>query len=114
MEYASNFSARRDFDLTPFSFESQDLEDECLKPEPSHKLLEIGLCLLKWISSHRGLTYVLLIQLFHCPFADTDCDAGPTISTSTPDVNIMRKLLIFRIPLEKAKLLCDSSISTSS
>lgn len=38
--------------------ETQDLEDECLKPEPSHKLLEIGLCLLKWISSHRGLTYV--------------------------------------------------------
>jgi hypothetical protein len=37
---------------------TQDLEDECLKPEPSYKLLEIGLCLLKWISSHRGLTYV--------------------------------------------------------
>lgn len=36
----------------------QDLEAECLKPEPSQKLLEIGLCLLKWISSHRGLTYV--------------------------------------------------------
>ena len=39
--------------------EPQDLEDECMKPEPSHKLLEIGLCLLKWISSHRGLTYVI-------------------------------------------------------
>ncbi|OQD87756.1 hypothetical protein PENANT_c005G00211 [Penicillium antarcticum] len=38
-------------------FEIEDLEAECLKPEPSHKLLEIGLCLLKWISSHRGLTY---------------------------------------------------------
>ncbi|KAJ5086614.1 hypothetical protein NUU61_007921 [Penicillium alfredii] len=38
-------------------FEIEDLEDECLKPEPSHKLLEIGLCLLKWISSHRGLTF---------------------------------------------------------
>ncbi|KAJ6004488.1 hypothetical protein N7499_000556 [Penicillium canescens] len=38
-------------------FEIEDLETECLKPEPSHKLLEIGLCLLKWISSHRGLTY---------------------------------------------------------
>lgn len=37
---------------------TQDLEDECLKPEPSYKLLEIGLCLLKWISSHRGLTCV--------------------------------------------------------
>ncbi|KAJ5280967.1 hypothetical protein N7478_006339 [Penicillium angulare] len=38
-------------------FEIEDLEDECLKPEPSHRLLEIGLCLLKWISSHRGLTF---------------------------------------------------------
>ncbi|KAJ5564831.1 hypothetical protein N7513_001073 [Penicillium frequentans] len=37
-------------------FEIEDLEDECLKPEHSHKLLEIGLCLLKWVSSHRGLT----------------------------------------------------------
>jgi DNA-directed RNA polymerase len=37
--------------------EPQDLEDECMKPEPSHRLLEIGLCLLKWISSHRGLTF---------------------------------------------------------
>lgn len=31
---------------------------ECLKPEPSDKLDEIGLALLKWISSHRGLTFV--------------------------------------------------------
>ncbi|KAF3389365.1 hypothetical protein F1880_004109 [Penicillium rolfsii] len=38
-------------------FGIEDLEDECLKPEPSYKLLEIGLCLLKWISSHRGLTF---------------------------------------------------------
>ncbi|KAJ5183649.1 hypothetical protein N7492_001265 [Penicillium capsulatum] len=37
-------------------FEMEDLENECMKPEPSQKLLEIGLCLLKWISSHRGLT----------------------------------------------------------
>ena len=35
---------------------SQDLEAECLKPEPSEKLSEIGLALLKYVSSHRGLT----------------------------------------------------------
>ncbi|KAJ6171055.1 hypothetical protein N7470_000122 [Penicillium chermesinum] len=35
---------------------SRNAVHECLKPEPSYKLLEIGLCLLKWISSHRGLT----------------------------------------------------------
>ena len=37
----------------------QDLETECLKPEVSDKLEEIGLNLLKWVSSHRGLTYVV-------------------------------------------------------
>lgn len=37
-------------------FDINDFEDECMKPEPSDKLEDIGLCLLKWISSHRGLT----------------------------------------------------------
>lgn len=36
----------------------QDLEAECLNPQPSPKLAEIGLALLKHVSSHRGLTYV--------------------------------------------------------
>jgi len=35
--------------------DGQDFETECLKPESSEKLEEIGLTLLKWISSHRGL-----------------------------------------------------------
>lgn len=34
----------------------EDLETECLKPEPSQVLSEIGLALLKIVSSHRGLT----------------------------------------------------------
>ncbi|KAK0307709.1 hypothetical protein LTR82_015849 [Friedmanniomyces endolithicus] len=34
----------------------EDLEAECLKPEPSPKLARIGLQLLKYVSSHRGLT----------------------------------------------------------
>ncbi|OJD10013.1 hypothetical protein AJ78_08800 [Emergomyces pasteurianus Ep9510] len=33
-----------------------ELEAECLKPGPSGKLLDIGLTLLKFVSSHRGLT----------------------------------------------------------
>lgn len=36
----------------------QDLETECLQPQPSEKLAEIGLALLKHISSHKGLTSV--------------------------------------------------------
>lgn len=47
-------------------FGIDDLETECLKPEPSEKLMEIGLCLLKWVSSHRGLTYVDGLSLSLC------------------------------------------------
>ena len=36
---------------------TQDLEAECVKPEPSQVLSDIGLALLKYISSHRGLKY---------------------------------------------------------
>ncbi|MCJ1240186.1 hypothetical protein MMC14_008186 [Varicellaria rhodocarpa] len=39
-----------------FIFGKADLEAECLKSEPSDKLFEIGLALLKYVSSHRGLT----------------------------------------------------------
>ncbi|MCJ1478974.1 hypothetical protein MMC13_007658 [Lambiella insularis] len=37
-------------------FDIEDLEVECIKPGPSEKVAEIGLCLLKFVSSHRGLT----------------------------------------------------------
>lgn len=33
----------------------QDFETELLRPDPSDKLEDIGLTLLKWISSHRSL-----------------------------------------------------------
>ncbi|RMZ82775.1 hypothetical protein DV738_g1492, partial [Chaetothyriales sp. CBS 135597] len=38
-------------------FDIEDFETECLRPGRSEKLEEIGLALLKWISSHRGLNY---------------------------------------------------------
>ncbi|THW98143.1 hypothetical protein D6D18_05282 [Aureobasidium pullulans] len=38
-------------------FDMEDLEHECLRPEASEKLAEICLTLLKFVSSHRGLTY---------------------------------------------------------
>ncbi|KAF2648179.1 hypothetical protein K491DRAFT_784254 [Lophiostoma macrostomum CBS 122681] len=37
-------------------FDIEDLETECLKPQPSEKLLQIGLALLKHVSSFKGLT----------------------------------------------------------
>lgn len=70
----------------------QDLEVECLKPEPSEKLLEIGLCLLKWISSHRGLTYGSRCALHVTLGKWTDFTVlGLRISTSTPAASTMRK-----------------------
>lgn len=38
---------------------SQELETECVKSSPSEKLPELGLTLLKHVSSHRGLTWVI-------------------------------------------------------
>ncbi|KAJ9606853.1 hypothetical protein H2200_008863 [Cladophialophora chaetospira] len=38
-------------------FDIEDFENECLTPGNTEKLEEIGLTLLKWISSHRGLNY---------------------------------------------------------
>jgi hypothetical protein len=35
---------------------TQELEAECLKPQPSERLAQIGLALLKHVSSHKGLT----------------------------------------------------------
>jgi hypothetical protein len=37
----------------------QELESECLKPQASEKLAQIGLALLKHVSSHKGLTCVI-------------------------------------------------------
>ncbi len=41
-----------------FSLFLQDLEAEFMKPH-STVLADIGLALLKFVSSHRGLTYVI-------------------------------------------------------
>jgi hypothetical protein len=54
MEVCAHLSAIQDNVL----IQSQDLELECLRPEASEKLAEIALTLLKFVSSHRGLTCV--------------------------------------------------------
>ncbi|KAB8236289.1 hypothetical protein ETB97_011525 [Aspergillus alliaceus] len=54
MQYIAMFGKPMKIDE---DFGIEDLENECLKPGSSEKLLEIGLCLLKWVSSHRGLTF---------------------------------------------------------
>lgn len=54
MEVCAQFDTDQDNVLT----QCQDLEHECLRPEASEKLAEIALTLLKFVSSHRGLTFV--------------------------------------------------------
>jgi hypothetical protein len=44
--------SHRDEELT----DAQELESICLQPQPSDKLAQIGLALLKHVSSHKGLT----------------------------------------------------------
>lgn len=39
----------------------QELESECLKPQASERLAQIGLALLKHVSSHKGLTYAFAL-----------------------------------------------------
>lgn len=46
--------------------EMQELESESLKPGPSEKLAQIGLALLKHVSSHKGLTYDARILVPSC------------------------------------------------
>lgn len=100
-----------EFALTSCSL-FQDLEVECLKPEPSQKLLEIGLCLLKWISSHRGLTYV-----YCSPFGILELTftalAGLTILTSTPAGNTTQRRQRSLIHSDTMKSQINSSISMS-
>lgn len=44
---------------------AQEMEAECLKPQASEKLAQIGLALLKHVSSHKGLTYVRPLPHIH-------------------------------------------------
>ncbi|KAI9677263.1 MAG: hypothetical protein M1829_002605 [Trizodia sp. TS-e1964] len=41
------------------SMDIEELEMECLRPDVSTKLIDLGLALLKFVSSHRGLTPAL-------------------------------------------------------
>lgn len=40
----------------------QEFEDMCMLPEHAGKLADLGLALLKYVSSHRGLTSVLSLR----------------------------------------------------
>lgn len=89
--------------------EMQELESESLKPGPSEKLAQIGLALLKHVSSHKGLTYAAYIIHVFSPlikFADRPS------STSTHAANSLPKHPNV-IPLGKTRSPTSSTTSTS-
>ena len=51
----------------------QELETECMMPQPSVQLAAIGLALLKHVSSHKGLTYAACPRIAYAT-ADRDID----------------------------------------
>lgn len=68
--------------------EAQELETECLLPQPSTQLAAIGLALLKHVSSHKGLTYDTYLPL---TAKDTDGNAGLKYSMNTHGASSWRK-----------------------
>jgi hypothetical protein len=63
---------------------AQELETECLMPQPSPMLAAIGLALLKHVSSHKGLTYAHSLLLVH---AHTYACIDPTYSMNIRDAS---------------------------
>ncbi|KAL9625874.1 MAG: hypothetical protein Q9160_000195 [Pyrenula sp. 1 TL-2023] len=79
-------------------FDIEDLETECLKPEPSEKLQEIGLTLLKWISSHRGLTYEIWDEYTRRQYLAKAPDLNPYGTSDEPkrfkDFDVFQKVRV--------------------
>ncbi|KAL9038689.1 MAG: hypothetical protein Q9180_002981 [Flavoplaca navasiana] len=65
-------------------FSIDDLETECLKSGPSEKLVEIGLALLKCVSSHRGLTPAIFDEYTRRQYVAKAPDINPFGTDETP------------------------------
>ncbi|KAL8875321.1 MAG: hypothetical protein Q9198_006301 [Flavoplaca austrocitrina] len=65
-------------------FSIDDLETECLKSGPSEKLVEIGLALLKCVSSHRGLTPAIFDEYTRRQYVAKAPDTNPFGTDETP------------------------------
>ncbi|KAL8688663.1 MAG: hypothetical protein Q9218_005481 [Villophora microphyllina] len=79
-------------------FTIEDLETECLTPEPSEKLAEIGLALLKCVSSHRGLTPAIFDEYTRRQYVAKAPDHNPFGIDETPnkfaDFDVFTKLSV--------------------
>jgi hypothetical protein len=67
---------------------------ECVKPGPSEKLSSIGLALLKFVSSHRGLTSVALPWSLGDIYGANSPFAVQTSSMSTHADNMLPEHLL--------------------
>ncbi|KAF2832986.1 hypothetical protein CC86DRAFT_364982 [Ophiobolus disseminans] len=68
----------RDFDI-------EELESECLKPHASEKLGQIGLALLKHVSSHKGLTRDIFDEYTRRQYVAKAPDRNPFGIEEDPD-----------------------------
>ncbi|KAL8776637.1 MAG: hypothetical protein Q9203_003112 [Teloschistes exilis] len=79
-------------------FNIEDLENECLKVGPSEKLVEIGLALLKCVSSHRGLTPALFDEYTRRQYVAKAPERNPFGIDETPakfdDFDVFTKLSV--------------------
>ncbi|KAJ8116286.1 hypothetical protein ONZ43_g4475 [Nemania bipapillata] len=79
------------------NFDIDDLEAECLKPE-STTLVDIGLALLKFVSSHRGLTHDLFDEYTRRQYVAKAPDRNPFgIDVSPARFNDFDALLKIRV-----------------
>ncbi|KAL7628228.1 hypothetical protein AAE478_002427 [Parahypoxylon ruwenzoriense] len=80
-------------------FSSQDLEAECLKPR-STILVDIGLALLKFVSSHRGLTPDLFDEYTRRQYVAKALDRNPFGTAETPakfdDFDVFTKIKVLQ------------------
>ncbi|ORY13759.1 hypothetical protein BCR34DRAFT_480526 [Clohesyomyces aquaticus] len=97
MQYINLFSDALKIDK---EFDIEDMEDECLKPQPSEKLANIGLALLKHVSSHKGLTLDIFDEYTRRQYVAKAPEANPFGTDETPnkfnDFDIFTKIRVLQ------------------
>ncbi|KAF2992942.1 hypothetical protein E8E13_000595 [Curvularia kusanoi] len=78
----------------------EELESECLKPGPSEKLAQIGLALLKHVSSHKGLTLAIFDEYTRRQFVAKAPERNPFGEEEEPnkfdDFDVFTKIRVLQ------------------
>ncbi|CAA9958368.1 PHD multi-domain protein [Pyrenophora teres f. maculata] len=78
----------------------EELESECLKPQPSEKLAQIGLALLKHVSSHKGLTLEIFDEYTRRQYVAKAPDRNPFGTEEEPakfhDLDVFTKIRVLQ------------------